>query len=127
MIPRSINRWLPSDEKGRAAIFAVAAFVSGAIFPALFGFGINGVLGSLQERAAFPMNVQRIEYDRAQVKTIACGLEALPFQPLMADAISWNLRIVHEHEAQRHWYSRWFSPRSWLKVELIALPCEEKP
>lgn len=124
MIPEWLNRWLPSEEKYRARVFAILAFIGGLFFSPLASFTMNGTLASVQERAAFPMLQSQIEWTRSAALTIPCDERVLAFAPVIATAVELDRRISHEQEAQRHWYSRWFSRRAWLTVKLIPLPCE---
>lgn len=118
-------KWLPHDEKKRAALIGACAFVVGMIGPQLLGFPITGTMMSLQERAAWPMLVQQIEWTRSVAATIPCDNRVLAFAPIIAAVTELDRRIAHEHEAQQHWYSRYFSRRAWLTVKLIPLPCEQ--
>lgn len=88
---------------------------------------INGMTGSTQERWTFPMTHQRIEWVRGQVEKVPCVMEILAYQALLNEVIGWNLRIVHEQEFNRHWYSDWYSTDAWNTVKLIPLPdCKTK-
>lgn len=124
MIPRFINSLLPTSETKRATVFAVASFLAGALCSPFFGFVITGTLGSFQERATFPMLAQKIEFVRASSALIPCDSRVLAFAPIIAEVVGWNLRIAHEQEANRHWYSDYFSPDGWNSLKPIPIPCE---
>jgi hypothetical protein len=124
MIPRFIGKMLPSDEKTRAAIFAVVSFFAGTLFSPFCAFTITGTLVSIQERATFPMIEQRIEVTRRAISAIPCDQRILAFAPLVNEAIQWNLRIAHEKQANQLWYSDYFSTDEWNRLTSIPLPCE---
>lgn len=105
---------------------AISGFVVGAVFTPFFAYVTGGILGSLQERAAFPMNQARIELVRSTLTRIPCDGRVLAYSPWVGEGKDWNVRIAYEHEAQQHWYSRYLSPASWLQVPLIPVPCEDK-
>ena len=127
MIPRFLNNWLPADEKSRAQIFTGIAFVLGLLCSPVASFVMNGTMSSLQERGTFPMIQQQIEWTRSVAATIPCDGRVLAFAPIIASVVEMDRRIAHEHEAQMHLYSRFFSRRAWLQVELIPVPCETIP
>ena len=82
-----------------------------------------GVLSSIQERLVFPMIQARIETVRKAAESVPCPAPVAD-QAIVAQALEWNLRIAHEQEANRHWYSDVFSTDRWNGVTRIAMPCE---
>ena len=131
MIPKFINKWLPEDEEERAKVFAVAGsiagFLAGTMFSPFFSFTITGSLMSLQERATFPMLLQRSEVVRHAMLAVPCDERILAFSPLIAQAVDWNTRIAHEKEANLHTLTDYFSTDRWNSTAPIPLPCEEQP
>lgn len=120
------EKYLPAEEQDRAVLIGTLAFLAGMLGPQLLGFPITGLFGSLQERAAFPMVRQQYELIRSVAAGTPCDDRVLAFAPVIAAVMEANRRIAHEHEAQQHLYSRYFSRRAWLDVELIPVPCERK-
>lgn len=114
-----IDRLLPRDGKLRGLVLLIIGGVFGLIGP----WCANGILASFAERASFPMTLQRIQFLRETAATIPCDERVLAFAPIVAQVTDMDLRITHEHETQRHLYSRFFSPRAWLQVEPIPVPC----
>ena len=127
MIPRWVNRYLPEDEKTRARLFtvvgSVAGFLAGTIFSPFFSFTISGTLMSIQERATLPMLVERSEVVRRAIAEVPCDGRILAYAPVIQQAVEWNVRVAHEQEANRHWYSDYFSSDGWDRVAGIPLPC----
>ena len=83
---------------------------------------IGGVLQSVQERLTFPMLVQRIETVREAMAELPCPAP-MADQSVVAEALQWNLRIAHEQEANRHFWSDLFSTDRWNAVEPIPWEC----
>jgi hypothetical protein len=112
---------LPTDRRLRVvAILLIGMGVAGV---AIIGpFGSSGLLQAAMEYATFPMQVARIEVIRKSLKRVPCGVEGVAFQGVIVQAINWNERIAHEHEANMHWYSDPFSPDWWLDINLLDLP-----
>lgn len=81
-----------------------------------------GVLQSLQERLTFPMIMQRIEVVREAARSVPCPAPVAD-QSIIQQILEWDGRIAHEQEANRHWYSDYFSTDRWNEVRPIALPC----
>ena len=82
-----------------------------------------GVLASIQERFTFPMLDSRIGVVRIAARQMVCP-PSVADAPIVAQVLEWNLRIAHEQEANRHWYSDGFSTDRWNRVARIPLPCE---
>jgi hypothetical protein len=117
---------LPTDRRLRVVGILLIGGVIAAL--AIIGpFGSSGLLQAGMEYATFPMQVARIEVIREALKQVPCGVEGVAFQGIIVQAITWNERIAHEHEANMHWYSDPFSPDWWLDLELLMLPdCNER-
>jgi hypothetical protein len=82
-----------------------------------------GLLQGLQEWLTFPMLMQEVEMVRAAASVMPCSTIGIAYQPVIAAVISWNVRIAHEKESRRHWWSYWLSPFWWNDVPLIPMPC----
>ena len=74
----------------------------------------------------YPMVQAEIEAARLMVSGVPCTPEVVGYQAPIASATAYNLRIAHEQEALRHWYSRYFITRRWLSMKSIQLPCQAK-
>ena len=92
-------------------------------FGVAIAFGAQGMLQSLQERFTFPMIAAEIEVVRQSAQTVECP-PSVADTATMAAFIAWNIRIAHEQESNRHWYSDALSTDRWMKVEPIRLKCE---
>lgn len=117
-----IDQLLPKNGKTRGVILLVVGSFFGLVGP----WCVNGVLASFQERAAFPMLQQEIEWTRQASASIPCDSRVLAYAPIISSLTIFNQRIVHERETQQHLYSRFFSPRSWLQVRPIPIPCQKE-
>lgn len=111
--------WLTRDK----LMGAVGACLLYPLIQQAAPFFTVGVLSSLQERATFPMLVERMEVVRRAGAAMSCP-PSVADQPIVAQIMEWDLRIAHEQEANRHWWSDYFSTDRWNAVKPIALPCE---
>ncbi len=100
--------------------------VFGGLLTLVGPFVVTGVLTSFQERATMPMLKQRIEWVRHAAAQVPCDNRIIPFGSLINQTVEWNMRIVHEQEANRHWYSDLLSSDKWNDIKTIPVPCEGK-
>lgn len=79
----------------------------------------TGIWNVVNARAEFPMVKAEIERTRADVQHVSCSSAAM----VLNKALEYNIRIWHEQEALRHWWSRWSITSHWDEVEPIQFPC----
>ncbi len=102
------------------------SFLVGIMLSPVMSFTVMGMLTSFQERAIMPMLTERAAVVRRAARHMSCP-PTVADAPIVQAAMDWNLRIVHERESNRHWYSDWASSDGWNAIEPIAFPCEETP
>lgn len=87
---------------------------------------VTTVTDSVHDRLAMPMYQQRVVWIRKAASEVPCGVGLLPYAPVLNEVVYWNLRIVHEQEARRHWWTKGLTSSKWDSFQSIPLPCSRQ-
>lgn len=118
-----VDAHLPRNPKARIGLLVIIGTVL-AMSPWTVPWVFNAGTASFSEYLNFPMLAAQIEQARADVQSVPCDKPAS--MPTYSVAVAWNQRIAYEHAAKQRWYSMLWSPRGWLNVQPIELPCTGK-
>lgn len=112
--------WNPETRWSSLRTLLVALFVAvGSVSGTMIGTQSTvGLWQIFMERFQFPMIQSEIESLRSDVAAAPCSSNAM----LISQAASFNQRIEHEHESNRHVFSDWASTDRWMKVSRIEIP-----
>ena len=97
--------------------------IIGAVLTLVGPTCVSTLVNSVQDRLSMPMYIQRIEWVRSSSAGLPCGTAMIPFAPIVNEVVYWNLRIVHEQEANKHLYSDWLTSDKWNSIQIIPVPC----
>lgn len=115
-----IRDFRENPREGLITLILTAAITAGGLSLTILGTqGATALFSVVMERLQFPMIRSELESFRKDFQLTPCDQRLM----LRQQASTWNQRIEHEWESNRHVYSDWASTDRWNAVNRIEVDC----
>jgi hypothetical protein len=115
-----IRDFRDNPREGIVTLLLTAAITSAGVTLTIVGTqGGTALFAVVMERFQFQMIRSEIESFRQDYEQTPCSDRIM----LRQAASTWNQRIEHEHESNKHNYSDWASTDRWNEVKRIDVQC----